>query len=41
MREKILCDNCKREFDGAEEIVDSLNRVICPDCNEDLNVEFI
>lgn len=34
MKIKILCDRCKREFEGDEELVDRFD-VLCPDCEED------
>lgn len=37
---KILCDNCKREFEGDEELMESLGKVLCPDCTSDLDIEF-
>lgn len=39
MRENILCDRCKREFSSAEEAVNDLGEVICPDCYDDTAIE--
>jgi hypothetical protein len=34
---KILCDNCKREFDGKEEDMQDIGDVYCPNCKADLS----
>lgn len=34
---KILCDRCKREFEGEDWLVEKLGEVLCPDCYKDSN----
>lgn len=41
MKIKILCDNCKREFECDDDILTNHNgiavaEIFCPDCEEDL-----
>lgn len=40
MKEKILCDICKREFEGEEKDMNKNGEVRCEDCKIDLDVEF-
>ena len=35
---KLLCDICRKEYDGKEEDMDSLSEQRCPDCKEDLSL---
>ena len=35
---KIICDNCKREFNGTEEQAESLIDVYCPACLYELGL---
>ena len=44
MNEKLLCDRCKREFENEiytdEEIYNKHKEIICPQCEEDANLDF-
>lgn len=37
MRVDILCDNCKREFEIEEDLVDN-RELLCPECKQDLDI---
>lgn len=39
METKMLCDRCKREFTGSEELMEELKEVVCPDCLADAAFE--
>ena len=36
MKTELLCDNCKRSFQGEEWLMDKPGEVLCPDCYEEL-----
>ena len=35
MLTKMLCDQCKREFEADEDLMNYMGEVICPDCIKD------
>ena len=41
MKTELLCDNCKREFSGDEDLMEKLGEVICDECKEDREVELL
>lgn len=46
MREKVLCDRCKKEFEVDEDDLMTYDgrpvvEIICPDCKEDAQLDFL
>lgn len=46
MKEKILCDRCKKEFECEEDDLLTFDgrpvkEIICPDCKEDAILDFL
>ena len=37
---KLLCDRCKREFEGNEDDMEKLGEVICDDCRADVLINI-
>ena len=33
---KLLCDICKRQFEGDEDLMNYLGEVVCDDCQSDM-----